>query len=683
MRIVALLLVCLVCVLPIDVFAQTAKIDSLGKLVQVQLSKKQDDTNTVKLLNDYAFELHSYNPTESTKYAQIAKDMATHVSYPRGMLDAMNTIANNYALMDSSEKAIALYKTVVSSAQQYGFIKESAAALQGIGMTQLYLSQFDSAMVTLRKALVVIDTLNNPLKIAILNNMGTIFLKRTQFDSAIGQYLAALRIAESIKREDLQVQLLGNIGNIYGDLQKYDKAIEYFERGITIGSTLGNERFLAILYSNVAGNYTGRKEYEKALDYLQKSIVLKEKLQMKSSLSYSFGSIADTYSRMKKNALAIEYMNKAMAIQEELGLKQQFIESNAKIVLDYIALKQFSQAVKYGEKAYSLADTTPDFRYEKRMAAENLVFAFEGLGDFKQALFYQREYTALKDSIFSQESLQKVADIQTKYDTELKDKEILQQQLTISNQNADLQRRNLIILALFSAAIVLGLIFNRFRLKRRADEEIRRKNEEIAEIERQQALEKERRRISQDIHDEVGSGLTKILLLSQNAADTDVKNSEISSTAQGVIDGMQEIIWAINPKNDTLTSLMAFIRSYGRDFVQSANKTFTFEAPENLPSLPLRTDVRRNLFLVVKEALNNAVKHSDANTISITLHSSEGAYTLTIADNGKGFSANAPRTNERGGNGLGNMQQRMEEIGGKYTLETAQNQGTAIRLTIP
>ena len=203
-------------------------------------------------------------------------------------------------------------------------------------------------------------------------------------------------------------------------------------------------------------------------------------------------------------------------------------------------------------------------------------------------------------------------------------------------------------------------------------------------LEKALELERERRRISQDIHDEVGSGLTKILMLTQNATETALPNKEISTTAQGVIDGMQEIIWSINPKNDTLQSLVAFIRSYGREFVSAAGMNVIVETPEDLAATPLRTDVRRNVFLSVKEALNNAVKYSAAKEIRISLAVKQSSYIFTIADNGRGFVSDVERLpTVRGGNGLENMRLRMEEIGGSFRIDSVPNGGTRIVLEIP
>jgi signal transduction histidine kinase/ligand-binding sensor domain-containing protein len=248
-----------------------------------------------------------------------------------------------------------------------------------------------------------------------------------------------------------------------------------------------------------------------------------------------------------------------------------------------------------------------------------------------------------------------------------------------------------LVLLMVGSTISTTQFVLRRRLETRLAKERFEQQIERERLEKALELERERRRISQDIHDEVGAGLTKILMLSQNTADDDdddapERSKEISSTAQNLIDGMQEIIWSINPKNDTLQSLIAFIRSYAREFTHAAGMIVIINAPEELAATPLRTDVRRNVFLVVKEALNNAVKHSAATEIRIALDVQPRAYIFTIADNGKGFVQDngAERLpTVRGGNGLENMRLRVEEIGGSFCLNSAPDEGTKIVLTVP
>ena len=146
------------------------------------------------------------------------------------------------------------------------------------------------------------------------------------------------------------------------------------------------------------------------------------------------------------------------------------------------------------------------------------------------------------------------------------------------------------------------------------------------DLDRQLMLERERARISQDMHDDVGASLTRISILSElakNRAETDKETKQwleqITSTARNVTEEMSQIIWALNPKNDTLEGLIAYIRRFANEYLEPTSIHYTFELPESLPDIPLSVEVRRNIYLVVREALHNVVKHSGATEVVINL----------------------------------------------------------------
>ncbi len=202
------------------------------------------------------------------------------------------------------------------------------------------------------------------------------------------------------------------------------------------------------------------------------------------------------------------------------------------------------------------------------------------------------------------------------------------------------------------------------------------------ELERQTLLERERLRISKDMHDEVGSSLTKIALLSDmaykemnNKDVTKQSIAKISSISREVVDNISEIIWAINPKNDKLDNFAAYIREYTSGFLEGTNITANFEFLENIPLINLSAEYRRNLFLVVKEALNNVVKHSGANKVVLRLNLNDHVITIAIKDNGAGFNT----AQQSGfGNGLTNMQKRISEIEGDVEIKSSEGKGTEI-----
>ncbi|MBI4547854.1 MAG: hypothetical protein HY707_07740 [Ignavibacteriae bacterium] len=201
----------------------------------------------------------------------------------------------------------------------------------------------------------------------------------------------------------------------------------------------------------------------------------------------------------------------------------------------------------------------------------------------------------------------------------------------------------------------------------------------IQRLEQERALERERARISQDMHDEVGATLTEIAILSELAKkkpDEAGKHvQQISERAAEVIDNIGEIVWALNPKNDSLDNVIAHIRRYAVEYLKFTTIQSRFVVPDALPTYPLSGEIRRNLFLVVKEAIHNIVKHSQTNEVTISVMIEKSRLEFSIDDNGKGFSID-----ERlgSGNGLHNMKKRIEEIGGTFVIESKPGVGTKV-----
>jgi signal transduction histidine kinase len=207
------------------------------------------------------------------------------------------------------------------------------------------------------------------------------------------------------------------------------------------------------------------------------------------------------------------------------------------------------------------------------------------------------------------------------------------------------------------------------------------------DIERQLFMEFERTRIAQEMHDEVGSSLTRISILAALVKNNGSDNGnttrwleQISDTSREVIQDMNQIIWALNTKNDTLEGLVAFIRRFALDFIEPCSLKCTFNFPVQLPGLALRSEVRRNIYLIIREALNNVVKHSNAAEVEISIKPVNGSLAIMIKDNGIGFD---PESQQFPGIGLMNMKKRINDIGGHFVLESKPAKGTLIRLELP
>jgi signal transduction histidine kinase/ligand-binding sensor domain-containing protein len=205
-------------------------------------------------------------------------------------------------------------------------------------------------------------------------------------------------------------------------------------------------------------------------------------------------------------------------------------------------------------------------------------------------------------------------------------------------------------------------------------------------LEQQSAIENERLRISKDMHDDLGASLTRISILSELAKKQqhDPIQSrqiieQISDISGNVVDDMSEIIWAMNPRNDTFDSFTSYIRQYTLSYLESAGIDGQFLLPESGSSLPMTSELRRNLFLTVKEALHNIVKHSGAHKVYIKLQLTASHFQINIIDDGKGFSVEETKG---WGNGLINMRKRMEDLGGRFDITSGFTKGTTIELSV-
>ena len=226
----------------------------------------------------------------------------------------------------------------------------------------------------------------------------------------------------------------------------------------------------------------------------------------------------------------------------------------------------------------------------------------------------------------------------------------------------------------------------------------RRLHEKMERLERQRVLENERARIAKDIHDDLGSNLARIMMLSQsdraegeNAAQVLARLNKVYLTTRELTRTMDEIVWAVSPHHDTLDSLVNYLGKFAQDFLNVAGVRCRLVVPIELPAWPLTAEVRHSLFLAFKEALHNVVKHAAATEVHVSLTITPSGFSVTIEDDGVGFepARPAPAAGEgtalriAGGNGLANMRKRLEAIGGECRVDAAPGKGTRITFAVP
>jgi len=213
----------------------------------------------------------------------------------------------------------------------------------------------------------------------------------------------------------------------------------------------------------------------------------------------------------------------------------------------------------------------------------------------------------------------------------------------------------------------------------------RKMQRRLAQLERERVLERERARIAQDLHDDLGSSLTRISLLSglaredkDNASQLEIHVNKISQSAAQTLRALEEIVWAIRPGSDSLQSLVEYIAHFANELFEGDGVRCRLDLPADLPARPLPPEMRHSIFLVVKEALTNALKHAGAREVRVQARVAGDALEIIVQDDGQGFDTRG----QSRGQGLGNMRRRAQAMGGNVAIESLPGQGTTVRLLL-
>jgi signal transduction histidine kinase/ligand-binding sensor domain-containing protein len=216
---------------------------------------------------------------------------------------------------------------------------------------------------------------------------------------------------------------------------------------------------------------------------------------------------------------------------------------------------------------------------------------------------------------------------------------------------------------------------------------LRRLQLKLERLEQKQAMEKERARIAKNLHDDLGASLTELGLLADLARSNGATMEKLkdltgffSDRARGLARALDAIVWTVNPTNDSLHELSAYISEFSQELFAKTSVSFRLDVDENIPQRTLSPEERSNLFLTAKEAINNVIKHSGATEAWLTIKTEGDNFHITIRDNGRGFNPTAAENVKR--NGLANMHSRIQELNGSFSIDSTPGQGTTISISV-
>ncbi|TKB96936.1 tetratricopeptide repeat-containing sensor histidine kinase [Pedobacter cryophilus] len=524
------------------------------------------------------------------------------------------------------------------------------------------------------------------IEIVIYNSFGKAYSQLGKPVEALKNYQIALKKAETDNEKQQSGKILKNIGALYEEQKNFSQALTFYERAQNIAIEIKDESLLADCYNNTGIIYEQQLKYDLALSVYKKALQIYQKLQKTDRIALSLNNIGIVYKYLGELPKAIEYYNQSLIYSEKLGDKF-FVAANLNNIGNvYALLKNYPKAIEFNTKSLKIAESIQATNIVVE-AYGSLAEDYEGLGDYKKALYFKNKYTKVNSDYINVESAKQLAEMQTLYQTEkqrgqitaLKQNEQINS-LKMARQELLIQKRNYQIL--FTVLVMMIFIssgylyFQKQRVKQKREQ---RRAILLAET-------NERSRIAKDVHDDIGSGLSKITLMagmvSHKMQANGVEVGEINNITQiskDLVENMRDLIWVLNPQNATLDNLVARIREYCSDYLEGLSVKSDLAIQDEIPQIKISQEVQRNIFLTIKEALHNCIKHADCHQIFIELVYKNDLLTFHIKDSGKGFEMNELK---KSGNGLKNMQQRMQTIGATFKVNSVLGEGTSVKTEI-
>lgn len=564
-------------------------------------------------------------------------------SSPQQKLTAYVWLVEYYSIKDSdksilfSEKAKALVKYSKDSVTY-------ANLLRNTGVTYYFKGQYEKAASLYYEAITLYEKFGEKKHLAYaLNDIAKLYRKTRDLDKALLYYDRAQQLFTGLRDSSGSQMILNESGVVFEYKKDYNEAIRRYEASLKIARALNDEVGIGYALSFIAGVYVIQENYSEAEKYLQQVLAIREKLKDTFTIALTHTDLGVLYSAKGDYLKAIQSLTLSNQVAEQL--KYPELQSN-----------------NYHELS-SIASNS---------------------GDFKSALDYYKKYTSIHDSLFSVEKTKQVTELNTKYETEKKEQQILL-------QNSELSRKNLAIAAI-SILVVLSMLlsyslYRRHRLKQNAAMQ--------AEIMRQQELstkavleaeERERQRIAKDLHDGVGQIMSAAKMnLSAFENELSFTNPEQRRKFERIITLVDESCKEVRTVSHNMMPnalLKAGLASAIREFTDKIDdKIIKIDLYSEGLNERMDTNLETVLYRVIQECVNNVIKHARANHLDISLIKDSDGISATVEDNGRGFDMEDSSKFE--GLGLKNIRTRVEFLKGTVEYNSKPGKGTLVAIHVP
>ena len=636
---------------------------------------------------------------------------------------ALNSIATEYTRIDMAKAKIYLYRSMHLAAELKNDILLSYAYSQMVTI-QMNTGKKDSAQYYLQ-LMKVFASGNVPDNVKANFNLaaGLFYKKQGNYKEALPYMINALNnyIASDKKNTALSTRtsIAGqylNVGNTYMDMGDYKNALQYHLKGLKIFEEIENKRGISFCNQSISGDFFNLGQYKEAVPYTNKSIEIKKELNDKRGIAISTAQFGSIYKGLGNYDKAITYFNDALQSFHELKLTPDEAKTDIELGKVYVLKKDEEQASQYFETAKNIARQLKDSTLLITIDAEKIamqstialkkngeqklmvnlqtsiemqdkskeISSYQYLADyyankkeFAKALEYTNKLHQANDSVQGKDLQLEIKKLEEQYNFEKKEKEIAllkkDQQLSLANLQKQKSFQYGAIIFLVMLLLIGFLVINRYRVVQRSKRLI--------------DMEKMRNNIARDLHDDIGSTLTSINILSKVALQQQVNGDtmmganmqKIKDRSSAIMESMGDIVWAINPQNDTIEQMIFRMKEFTAEILEPLNINYTFKEDGNFSNIKLDIKKRKDFYLLFKEAVNNAAKYSNCNNLQVQVEQDAHFLHLTVTDDGKGFNEKLVKS----GNGLINMRERAASMVAKINIDSVPGKGTSIALDVP
>lgn len=605
-------------------------------------------------------------PNAALVYYQRAYALSKRSSYRVGYVKSMYHVVTTLNLLGRYPQARQLAEEAVQRAHQdTSKIADLATSYLALAITAWQQGELAEAVRAYQRTGYYARRLKHaPYIASIHNNLGLIYRQQELHALSLQEFQTGLRYFQKANMRRNIAETLFNIGSTYAVLDSNQLAKRYF------------------------------RETERYLDSVQDldlSLALQSNLGMMARKAALPSAVAPVQRRALRDS-ALAHYRRALQMSRQTQNAVEIMHQYSNLGSLHIDQARYRQARPFLQQAVALLERNGNAPDDKLNIYRELVRLNEGTGNYRAAYWWRERYEQVDSTLNNQRVTQllqgyelkiKQAEGQAKLAAKQKQIDRLEAEQRRQGQQAQLAG---VSGAATAALLLLGMLYYRQRQRTHATAllALQREQDLLAVHAEVQGQTKERVRIAKEMHDDMGASLTVIGLLSEvmktrpeTAAAPEV--GRISELSADLISTMNQVIWSLNPSNDSLNGLIAYVRVYAREFLDNAALHLRIEAEEAEADVRIDGDDRRNVFLAVKEALHNVVKHAGASRVTLRLQARDGALGIEVCDDGRGFAADNPAP-KAGRNGLANMAHRLREAGGTCEVHATAGGGTCVVL---